>query len=199
MGSMGVAVDALDWLLGQPQFAVAGVVCSTDPPSAWRVAANDRNMAQEVPARGLPLFTLDTMPPADLGLAVRFHQILRRRHLDRFGMGVVNLHGAPLPDLRGSMCEYVALHDGHAEYGASLHFMDEGADSGPLLCCDRFPMDHTDTPMSLLLRANATGLAMIKRDLAAIANGRIRGVPQGEGRTFTKRSATEYLEAKRVA
>lgn len=196
---MGVAVECLEWLLAQPQFQVLGVVCSPDPPSAWRVAAGDRNMADEAPKLGVPIYALEDAPAADLGLSVRFHEIFRRRHLERYGLGVVNLHGAPLPEMRGSMCEYIALHEGHSHYGASLHWMDEGVDTGDLLVCERFPIARHDTSMTLLQKANATGLQMIKATLAQVAVGQIAGIPQGEGRRFTRAGAMKYLQHRRAA
>lgn len=64
--------------------------------------------------------------------------------------------------------------------------MNSGVDRGPLLSCDRFPICPSDTPMTLLELGIATGLAMIKRDLHAIAGGSLEGIAQGDGRTFTR-------------
>jgi methionyl-tRNA formyltransferase len=192
-GSMGVAVECLEWLLGKPEIEVRGVVCSRDPVSAWRAAIGDRNMAGVAPALGVPMFDLDDAPPADLGLSVRFHQILRRRHLDRYRLGVVNLHGAPLPEMRGSFWEALAIIEGRLEYGASLHFIDEGIDSGPILAVERFPVLPADRGFDLLRRANETGLALIKRHLDDIVSGTLGAVPQGPGRALR---AAEVLALK---
>lgn len=192
-GSLGVAVECLEWLVEQPLYEVLGVVCSLDPPSAWRIQTGDRNMAEAAPRLGLPMCDLDGMPAADLGLALRFHRILRRRHLDRFRNGVVNLHGAPLPDMRGSMCDAAAIVEGRREFGTSLHFMDEGVDSGPLLAVDRFPVLPSDRGFDLFRRANARGLELIKRLLGDIASGALAATPQGPGRTYR---AAEVLALK---
>lgn len=145
-GSVGVAVDCLEWLLDQREYSERGVVCSTEPPSPWRIAQDDRNIAQEAPHLGVPIYDLDTAPSADLGLSVRFHRILRRRHLDRYRLGVVNLHRAPLLGLRGSMCEYIVLHERRSTYGASLHWMGEGADSGVCSSANAFRSNRRIRP-----------------------------------------------------
>lgn len=184
-GSLGVAVEALEWLRCQPQFEVVGVVCDhRKPPSAWRLATGDRNMADFACRRHVPVFDVEDAPTADIGLAVRFHQILHRRHRDRYRLGVVNLHGAPLPEMRGSMCDAAAILEGRAEFGAALHWMNEKVDAGDLLRCDRFPIEDSDTVYDLFRQSNALGLRMIKESLADIAAGRLKGIPQGPGRTY---------------
>lgn len=183
-GSLGVAVDTLEWLLEQPGFTVLGVVCSRADRSPWRVETGDRNMIDHAPRLGVPVFDLDDAPAAEIGLSVRFHQILRRHHIDRYRLGVVNLHGAPLPEMRGSMCDAAAILEGRTEFGASLHWMNDKADAGDLLRCERFPIWKGDTVYTLFRQSNALGLRMIKESLADIVSGKIKGVPQGEGRTY---------------
>ena len=192
-GSIGVAVDCLEWLLDQREYAVIGVVCSLGPISPWRQATGDRNMAEEAPRLGIPIYSLDDAPPADLGLSVRFGEILRRRHLDRYRHGVVNLHGAPLPEMRGSTCDAMAIIEGRREYGASLHLMDEDMDSGPILKFARFPISQFDRGFDLFRKANETGLELIKAHLSGILTGAVAPVPQAAGRTYLKSSFRKAL------
>ena len=159
-----------------------GVVCSRDAPSAWRQLVGDRNMIDEVDRLGLPPVELEDLPAlgADLGLSFRFHRILRRRDLDAFSLGIVNVHGAPLPEMRGSMCDAAALLEGRSEFGASLHWMDEGIDSGDLLAVERFPIAATDTVWDLFRRSNEVGLDLVDRKLSQILSGEAVGRAQSE-------------------
>ncbi|PYI57187.1 formyltransferase family protein [Paenibacillus flagellatus] len=162
-------------------------------------------MQEVAPLLGVPIFSLDDLPliEADLGLAIRFHQILERKHLGRFRLGIVNLHGAPLPELRGSMCDAVALMEGASSFGVTLHWMDEGVDTGDILAECRFPVSKRETVYRLFNRCNETGLKLVKTYLRDIAEERRSGVPQRQiieekklnVRTFTRK---RVLQQKKV-
>jgi methionyl-tRNA formyltransferase len=199
-GSMGPAVSILEWLLAQPDFAVKGVVCSKEPMSKWRESINDRDMREIAPVLGVPVLDLEDVVQleADIGLAVRFHLILRSRHLRRFRLGVVNLHGAPLPELRGVMGDAVAILEGRPDFGPTLHWMDEGIDTGDILAEQRFPILANDTVYDLFQKCNEAGIDLVKSCFQIIANGEVAGTLQeavaaerkAEVRTFTRKQVT---------
>jgi methionyl-tRNA formyltransferase len=203
-GSIGVAVECLEWLLSLEQVEVIGVVCSNEPPSAWRVTIGDRDMREVAPACGVPTLTLDDLltVEADIGLSLRFHQILRKQHLERFRLGVVNLHGAPLPEMRGAMCNVMAIIENREHFGVSLHWMDTGVDSGDLLAVERFPIAAEDTVYTLFRQCNKRGLRMIKQYFDGIVDGSLIGEPQveilnrtgGASKTYTYKEALQYKE-----
>jgi methionyl-tRNA formyltransferase len=141
---------------------------------------------------------------ADIGLSVRFHEILRQQHLDRFRLGVVNLHGAPLPDMRGSMCDAAAIIEGRTEFGTSLHWMDTGIDTGPILAVRRFPIEPDDTVYELFEQSNSLGFQLIQETLISIVEGNLQGISQ---HTYIEQSgipvktyyAKEVLKYKRLS
>ncbi|MBD8498323.1 formyltransferase family protein [Paenibacillus arenosi] len=179
-GSMGVAVDCLRWLLRQSGVEVLGVVCSTEPLSKWRLVQKDENMYDEAMRLGVPVLKLEQVCEleADLGISVRYHELLRARHLERFTLGVVNLHGAPLPEMRGSMCDAAAIIEGREEYGTSIHWMNEKVDEGLLIGVKRFPIKPADTVYELFQLSNQYGLELLKEWLPRIWEGRVTGVDQ---------------------
>lgn len=201
-GSMGVAVACLKWLLRQPELEVVGVVCSRSPRKSWRQVVNDPDMQEFAPVWNIPLLTMDDILSieADIGLSVRFHQIFRERHLRRFRLGVVNLHGAPLPEMRGSMCDAAAIMEKRHEYGTSLHWMDTGIDTGDLLAEQRFPIHANDTVYDLFRKSNEYGLQLIQSHLMSIIRGDINGKSQQqlatergiEPRTYVIKDVLEY-------
>lgn len=173
-GSMGVAVDCLEWLLLQPEYELLGVVCSLEAPAPWRQAVNDRNMREEVERLGVRVLTLEDLEGLDrpdIGLSMRFHQILKRRHLDCFRLGVVNFHGAPLPEYRGAMALNAALLQGDPTFGVTLHWMDTGIDSGDILVMERFEVEPHETAYDVFKRCNDTGLRLVKQHFGEIARG----------------------------
>jgi methionyl-tRNA formyltransferase len=73
-------------------------------------------------------------------LSVQYHQILRKKHLDKAQKMAINLHMAPLPEYRGCNQFTFAIIDGKEEFGTTLHVMNEGIDSGDILAERRFPI-----------------------------------------------------------
>lgn len=180
LGSLGVAVDCLEWLLTCPDYEVVGVVCSNEPLSAWRRAVHDRNMNDYIQSMSIPRLSLDDLPAveADLGICVRFHQVLRSQHINSFKQGVINLHGAPLPEMRGSMCDAAALLEGRTSYGTSLHWVNEGIDEGDILQVKRFPIESNHTVYDLFELSNRYGLELIKQCLPLLVSGELEATPQ---------------------
>lgn len=180
LGSLGIAVDCAEYLLNRDDVELLGVVCAKSPRSPWRIAVDDRNMVDEAERLNIPLVDLDSVQnlKPDLGISVRFHQILRKHHLEAFSLGVVNLHGAPLPEMRGSMCDAAALLEGRTSFGTSIHWMDEGIDEGDILCVERFPIDPAYTVFDLFQQANSRGLELIKTHFTNIVSGKLVGQNQ---------------------
>ena len=52
-------------------------------------------------------------------------------------IGFVNVHPGRLPEYRGNSCPEWALYNGDPVY-ATAHFIDEGTDTGPVICCSRY-------------------------------------------------------------
>src|SRR4029079_3700021 len=76
--------------------------------------------------------------------------ILRKRTMETARLGAVNAHTAVLPNYRGADAEFWQLYDrAHDQTGITIHFIDEGVDTGDIIYTRRVPAnEHTD-PMSL--------------------------------------------------
>lgn len=185
MGSLSAAAACFDMLRANPRLDITAMVCRDDDPRE----PGERYAIDLARQHTVPVHTLETMPRADLGLAIRFDQVLRARHLARFERGVINLHGAPLPDMRGSMCECAAILEERAQFGASLHLMDEGVDTGPVLCVEHFDIAGDATAGALLREANTRGVNMVRDNLDAFIDGRLQPAAQDLACGRTYRSA----------
>lgn len=96
-------------------------------------------------------------------------------------MGVVNLHFAPLPKLRGtSTCSWGIL-DGLTHMGVTFHLIqDEGIDNGPIISQTLFPIKHTDTAWSLFHACIQHGTNMLEKKIGKILLWKIPLVLQNE-------------------
>jgi methionyl-tRNA formyltransferase len=98
-------------------------------------------------------------------------------------LGVINLHFGLLPERRGANPVGWAFREDDREFGATVHRMDEGFDTGPILAQSRIPIGDDDDVDSLFPRLVATVPPMMARAFARVAQGD-PGDPQDESRAF---------------
>jgi phosphoribosylglycinamide formyltransferase 1 len=85
----------------------------------------------------------------DLVVLAGFMHLLTPAFLERFPDRIVNVHPSLLPAFPGAHAVEEQLAAGVAESGATVHLVDEGVDSGPILRQERVPVLAGDTPESL--------------------------------------------------
>ncbi|MEP7224203.1 MAG: phosphoribosylglycinamide formyltransferase [Actinomycetota bacterium] len=105
--------------------------------------ARDRAMADWLEGRGV-----------ELVVCAGFMQLLRPVFLDRFPGRVVNVHPAPLPEFRGAHPLEDLLAAGAPEGAATVHYVDEGVDTGAVIASERVPVLAGDTVDSLRARVH---------------------------------------------
>src|SRR5439155_11454404 len=103
--------------------------------------ARDAGMADWLEQQGVRLVVL-----------AGYMHLLTSAFLDRFPDAVVNVHPSLLPEFPGAHAVEEQLAAGVAETGATVHLVDEGVDSGPILAQERLPVLAGDTPESLHAR-----------------------------------------------
>jgi phosphoribosylglycinamide formyltransferase 1 len=81
-----------------------------------------------------------------------YMHLLTSAFLDRFPNAVVNVHPSLLPEFPGVHSVEEQLAAGVAESGATVHLVDEGVDSGPILAQERIAVLDGDTPETLHAR-----------------------------------------------
>ena len=78
-----------------------------------------------------------------------YMQLLTPRFLDLFPGRIVNVHPSLLPAFPGTTPIEDALTAGVPETGVTVHFVDEGVDSGPVILQERIRVDERDTADTL--------------------------------------------------
>jgi phosphoribosylglycinamide formyltransferase-1 len=81
--------------------------------------------------------------------------LLRAPFLERFEGRIVNTHSAPLPDFPGARPIEDVLAAGVKETAATVHWVDEGTDTGPVIAAERVPVHEDDTVETLRARVQA--------------------------------------------
>jgi phosphoribosylglycinamide formyltransferase-1 len=91
----------------------------------------------------------------DLVISAGFMKILGKRFLDRFGGRIVNTHPALLPSFAGAHAVRDTLAYGAKLGGCTVHFVDDGVDTGPIIAQVAVPVRDDDDEASLHTRIKA--------------------------------------------
>jgi phosphoribosylglycinamide formyltransferase-1 len=94
---------------------------------------------------------IDRFEP-DLVLLAGFMRILSPAFVQHYRGRMINIHPSLLPALRGLDTHRRALEAGLSEHGASVHFVTEELDGGPVIIQARVPVLAGDTPATLAAR-----------------------------------------------
>lgn len=109
----------------------------------------------------------------DLVVLAGFMRVLKGEFLRAFEGRIVNIHPSLLPSFPGLESWKQALDHGVKVTGCTVHFVDAGVDSGPILGQQTVPVLDNDTPETLHQRIHAAEHELYPRCVAAIARGDI--------------------------
>lgn len=85
----------------------------------------------------------------DLVCLAGFMRLVKRPLLDAFPSRILNIHPSLLPAFPGLEAWRQAVEAGVTESGATVHLVDAGMDTGPILGQKKVPVLPDDTPESL--------------------------------------------------
>lgn len=88
----------------------------------------------------------------DLVCLAGFLRLVKRPLLDAFPNRIINIHPALLPAFPGLESWKQALDAGVSETGCTVHYVDEGMDTGPVILQETVPVFPCDTAESLHAR-----------------------------------------------
>jgi phosphoribosylglycinamide formyltransferase-1 len=114
----------------------------------------------------------------DLVVSAGFMKILGKHFLDRFGGRTVNTHPALLPSFPGAHAVRDTLAYGAKLSGCTVHFVDDGVDTGPIIAQQAVPVRDEDDENSLHERIKAVEHPLFVRTVGRLAR---------EGWTFDDR------------
>ncbi|CAA7617712.1 formyltransferase family protein [Magnetospirillum sp. SS-4] len=178
-------------------FAVVGACSNTSAEGTWWGSAA---IARHCARTGLPFLDGDSADlarfieatGADMILSIQYSRLIGRNLLDRVGGRALNLHLAPLPAYRGFFGPTHALLRGDAEYGTTMHWMDEGADTGDICIEDRFPIAAAETGIGLYRKATQSGLRLVDRLIEGLASHQaLPRTPQAGGGRYWSRNSLD--------
>jgi phosphoribosylglycinamide formyltransferase-1 len=128
------------------------VLVLSDQPAAGILSkaekAGIRTVCEEG-GRDLSERILNHLDGIDLVCLAGFMRLVREPLLSAFHRRILNIHPSLLPNYPGKAAWEQALVDGATESGCTVHFVDEGMDTGEVILQARVPVLPDDTPASL--------------------------------------------------
>jgi len=103
-----------------------------------------------------------------------FMRIVKRGLLEAFGGRVLNIHPALLPAFPGLKAWEQALAYGVKCAGCTVHFVDDGTDTGPIIVQRAVPVLPEDTAATLHARIQTAEHEAYPEALRLLAAGRLR-------------------------
>jgi len=148
----------------------------------------DRARERRIPARFIPPGSFRTKldeqaerayvealraAEVDLVVLAGFMRVLKEPFLRAFAGRIVNIHPSLLPSFPGLAAWEQALAQGVRVTGCTVHFVDAGVDSGPIIGQQTVPVLDDDTPETLHQRIHAAEHALYPQCVAALARGEV--------------------------
>jgi phosphoribosylglycinamide formyltransferase-1 len=110
----------------------------------------------------------------DLVVLAGFMRILKGEFLRTFANKVINIHPSLLPSFPGLEAWKQALDYGVKVTGVTVHFVDQGIDTGPIIAQETVPVLPSDTAETLHARIQEAEHRVYPSAVAALARGEIK-------------------------
>jgi methionyl-tRNA formyltransferase len=124
------------------------------------------------------------------GISAGYRHIIPKEIIDLFPGGIANVHTSLLPYGRGAHPNAWAIAEGHPA-GVTIHLVDAGVDTGPIIAQRELPKRGHDTAATLQERLIALAKEMMADWVPRILAGVVEPKPQPKGgwKTGTHRKA----------
>ena len=110
----------------------------------------------------------------ELVVLAGFMRILTPQFVAHYAGRMLNIHPSLLPELQGLHTHRRALEQAHQEHGASIHFVTEELDGGPVIVQARVPVLPSDDERSLAARVLEKEHIIYPLAIRWFAEGRVK-------------------------
>lgn len=116
----------------------------------------------------------------DLFVSMSFNQIFKSTLINLPKYRTINCHAGKLPYYRGRNILNWALINDEKEFGITVHYMDEGIDTGDIILQEVYPITDVDDYGTLLSRAYVGCADVLYRAIKMIQTGSVKAIKQCE-------------------
>ncbi|XP_028158086.1 trifunctional purine biosynthetic protein adenosine-3 isoform X1 [Ostrinia furnacalis] len=115
----------------------------------------------------------------DIVCLAGYMRILSAEFVQKWKGRLINIHPSLLPRHPGLHAQQQCLDAGDRETGCTVHFVDEGMDTGPIITQERVPVLRDDDADTLAARIHLAEHRAFPRALRLLATGRVRLTQRG--------------------
>jgi len=116
----------------------------------------------------------------DLFVSMSFNQILKKQFIHLPPLKTINCHASKLPFYRGrNVLNWVLIND-EKEFGITVHYVDEGIDTGDIILQKIYPISDEDDYKSILERAYINCANVLYEALINIYNDEVQVIKQAD-------------------
>lgn len=188
-----VGLEITRFLLGRYPEDVAAVVTTAE-----------NEIFRDSMSLGVPAYVFETSDnlvskltdvPLDLGVLAWWPKIIPARLREIPRLGFINTHPSLLPHNRGKHYNFWSIVE-EAPFGVTLHWVDDGVDTGDIVAQQRIEYNWCDNGGTLYARAQAAVAALFRESYPRLREGWLPRIPQA-GKSSFHRSA-ELDQASRI-
>jgi len=120
---------------------------------------------------------IEKRSPVDLILLIGYMRILSNQFVKKYRWRIINIHPSLLPAFAGGMdlnVHKAVLDYGVKVTGCTLHFVDEGVDTGPIILQKPVMVDDNDTPETLKAKVQKAEQEVLIEAIKLFQGGLIR-------------------------
>lgn len=114
----------------------------------------------------------------DLFVSMSFNQILKAEFINLPKYKTINCHAGRLPFYRGRNILNWALINDEKEFGITVHYVDEGIDTGDIILQEVYPITDEDNYGTLLEQAYIGCADVLYRAIKIIQSGEVKRIRQ---------------------
>lgn len=109
---------------------------------------------------------------SDLFVSMSFNQIFRKEIINVPRLKTINCHAGKLPFYRGRNILNWAIINDETEFGITVHYIDEGIDTGDIILQNTYPISDQDDYSTLLSIAHEECATLLVQAIKQIQNGK---------------------------
>lgn len=193
-GDLPIATKVVEYILENNGIELIGVVLGADNlhnNDPWKDVPLLKDFAK---SKDINILTFEDLKKnyskggLALGLSCRFSKIIKKDILDLFENGIINMHGGLLPEFAGLYsCNHTLLLNSSIG-GGTLHYIDEGIDSGNIIKRCEFNIEDDDT-----------GQSVFEKTQIVLFNGLIEILDDAVNGKIKSKSIKEYISEGHVS
>ena len=198
MGNKDRGVKCLEALANEHE-EIVGVVAHPDVFGSGSVASKAEELGielfqpQKINSRHM-IERIGQLKP-ELIVMAGYNYLVGKEILEIPDCGVINLHGARLPEYRGASVSNWVIVNGEMESAATVIYASEGYDTGDILSEQRFEIKPEDTIAEILQKSLEAFPPLLIKTVDEIKSGELKPRKQDNGKACYYHSLSpEYSE-----